>query len=354
MTAALGRMDEFRLHVRAPVADRGHRRRARRAALPDRCLLRRAGGGLARRALLAVRAEDGGRRRLSRRCRSGLRRASATWAASWRATSSATGFDVVTHDIGPRPTATRGRRFVDDVGRGGPSGRSSSSCRCPTAGVRRGRGGDRRRTRRHARVDRRGHLDHRRRGRPRRCTPSWPRPVSTTSTPRCLVVSPGPGRARCRSCTPAPEAALPGTRARAGRVERPAPPVGTRPGYGTGPEAGQQFPVCDGVGRRERSHRLRHLGRPRHGDDARGHRRLEWAERGDQRQVPAARPHRPATPPASPIRSWPRTWASTWMRPTGRGTPSVVSRVTASVWERFAREEPGVDFTRIYPFVAGR
>jgi hypothetical protein len=27
--------------------------------------------------------------------------------------------------------------------------------------------------------------------------------------------------------------------------------------------------------------------------------------------------------------------------------------VTASVWERFAAGEPGVDFTRIYPFVQG-
>ncbi len=37
----------------------------------------------------------------------------------------------------------------------------------------------------------------------------------------------------------------------------------------------------------------------------------------------------------------------------GRGTPSTLGQVTASVWERFAREEPGVDFTRIYPFVEG-
>jgi 3-hydroxyisobutyrate dehydrogenase len=32
-------------------------------------------------------------------------------------------------------------------------------------------------------------------------------------------------------------------------------------------------------------------------------------------------------------------------------TPDVIGRVTASVWERFAGAEPGVDFTRIYPFV---
>lgn len=33
------------------------------------------------------------------------------------------------------------------------------------------------------------------------------------------------------------------------------------------------------------------------------------------------------------------------------GGPSALGRVTASVWERFAAAEPGVDFTRIYPFV---
>jgi len=35
------------------------------------------------------------------------------------------------------------------------------------------------------------------------------------------------------------------------------------------------------------------------------------------------------------------------------GTPSVLGQVTASVWERFAAAEPGVDFTRIYTFVEG-
>jgi 3-hydroxyisobutyrate dehydrogenase len=34
------------------------------------------------------------------------------------------------------------------------------------------------------------------------------------------------------------------------------------------------------------------------------------------------------------------------------GAPSVLGPVTAAVWERFAAGEPGVDFTRIYPFVA--
>jgi 3-hydroxyisobutyrate dehydrogenase len=35
-----------------------------------------------------------------------------------------------------------------------------------------------------------------------------------------------------------------------------------------------------------------------------------------------------------------------------QAAPSVVGKVTASVWERFAADDPGVDFTRIYPFVA--
>jgi 3-hydroxyisobutyrate dehydrogenase-like beta-hydroxyacid dehydrogenase len=33
--------------------------------------------------------------------------------------------------------------------------------------------------------------------------------------------------------------------------------------------------------------------------------------------------------------------------------PSAMGRATASVWERFATSEPGVDFTRIFPFVQG-
>ncbi|MGP0032839.1 MAG: NAD(P)-dependent oxidoreductase [Acidimicrobiales bacterium] len=35
------------------------------------------------------------------------------------------------------------------------------------------------------------------------------------------------------------------------------------------------------------------------------------------------------------------------------GGPSALSHATASVWERFAAAEPGVDFTRIFPFVQG-
>ena len=33
------------------------------------------------------------------------------------------------------------------------------------------------------------------------------------------------------------------------------------------------------------------------------------------------------------------------------GAPSALGPVTASVWERFAADDPGADFTRIYPFV---
>jgi len=36
-----------------------------------------------------------------------------------------------------------------------------------------------------------------------------------------------------------------------------------------------------------------------------------------------------------------------------QGTPATVGAVTADVWHRFAAAEPGVDFTRIYPFVEG-
>jgi 3-hydroxyisobutyrate dehydrogenase-like beta-hydroxyacid dehydrogenase len=35
------------------------------------------------------------------------------------------------------------------------------------------------------------------------------------------------------------------------------------------------------------------------------------------------------------------------------GAPSVIGPVTTSLWERFAATDPGADFTRIFPFVAG-
>jgi hypothetical protein len=38
---------------------------------------------------------------------------------------------------------------------------------------------------------------------------------------------------------------------------------------------------------------------------------------------------------------------------TERGTAGVIGPTTASVWERFAEQEPDADFTRIYPFVEG-
>jgi hypothetical protein len=34
-------------------------------------------------------------------------------------------------------------------------------------------------------------------------------------------------------------------------------------------------------------------------------------------------------------------------------TATKIGALTASVWERFAEAEPGADFTRIYPFLAG-
>jgi hypothetical protein len=35
------------------------------------------------------------------------------------------------------------------------------------------------------------------------------------------------------------------------------------------------------------------------------------------------------------------------------GTDGIIGAVTADVWRRFAETDPAVDFTRIYPFVAG-
>jgi 3-hydroxyisobutyrate dehydrogenase-like beta-hydroxyacid dehydrogenase len=35
------------------------------------------------------------------------------------------------------------------------------------------------------------------------------------------------------------------------------------------------------------------------------------------------------------------------------GCPSTIGDVTTSLWDRFAEKQPGVDFTRIYPFVRG-
>ena len=92
-----------------------------------------------------------------------------------------------------------------------------------------------------------------------------------------LVLYAGPGRD------------LPHRRACAGRLERPATP-GRRPArHGAGAEAGQQLPVCDSARRHQRGHRVRPLGGSRHGDHAGGHRRVERAERGHQRQVPQPR-----------------------------------------------------------------
>jgi 3-hydroxyisobutyrate dehydrogenase len=36
------------------------------------------------------------------------------------------------------------------------------------------------------------------------------------------------------------------------------------------------------------------------------------------------------------------------------GGPASVGEIVAALWDRFAADEPGADFTRIYPFVAGR
>ena len=36
-----------------------------------------------------------------------------------------------------------------------------------------------------------------------------------------------------------------------------------------------------------------------------------------------------------------------------QGSARAVGAVTAAIWERFAAEEPGADFTRIFPFFDG-
>jgi 3-hydroxyisobutyrate dehydrogenase-like beta-hydroxyacid dehydrogenase len=36
-----------------------------------------------------------------------------------------------------------------------------------------------------------------------------------------------------------------------------------------------------------------------------------------------------------------------------QGSPTAIGRATGAVWERFVGDEPGVDFTRIFPFVEG-
>ena len=36
------------------------------------------------------------------------------------------------------------------------------------------------------------------------------------------------------------------------------------------------------------------------------------------------------------------------------GCPSAIGEVTTALWDRFAEQQPGVDFTRIYPFVRGQ
>ena len=38
----------------------------------------------------------------------------------------------------------------------------------------------------------------------------------------------------------------------------------------------------------------------------------------------------------------------------GGGSSTAVGEAIATLWERFAANEPGTDFTRIFPFVAGR
>ncbi len=111
MTAALGRMDEFRLHVSARLADRCHRRRIGRAALPDRGLLRRAGRGLGP-TIAAGRA----RRRANRRLIVtvgfvGLGNMGSVLAANLVGS----GHDVVSHDLAGPERNPAGATFAENL-----------------------------------------------------------------------------------------------------------------------------------------------------------------------------------------------------------------------------------------------
>ena len=199
MTAALGRMDEFRLHVSA---------RSRTGVTDDELdeLLFQMRPTAARRRG----SPPGGRcwpcapksRAKAEHGDASVSSASATWAASWRAISSGAGHDVVSHDVAGPERNPDGAAFVDDVAQlagradvvvlslpdgavseqvageiaGAPERRVTAVVDTSTIGVAAARAID-------------GSPD--------------ARPASATSTRRCPAGSPGRGRGRCRSCTPA-------------------------------------------------------------------------------------------------------------------------------------------------------
>ena len=130
MTAALGRMEEFRLHAGA-LRDRRHRRRDRRAAVPDRGVLR-CPRGRRRPARRAGRARRGARRK-GQRGRRRLRRGSATWAASSPRTSSQAGHPVVAYDAAGPAASPRAPTSLATGRRRRPASATWSCSACPTA-----------------------------------------------------------------------------------------------------------------------------------------------------------------------------------------------------------------------------
>ena len=110
MTAALGRMEEFRLHAGASVRDGRERRRARRAAVPDRGLLRRAGRGGGEAGAAGRAGRTAGRRGMTDVAgpASSVSSASGTWAAPSPPTSWA-GLDVRHPRRGRTRAQPRGR-----------------------------------------------------------------------------------------------------------------------------------------------------------------------------------------------------------------------------------------------------
>ena len=119
-----------------------------------------------------------------------------------------------------------------------------------------------------------------------------------------------------------------------------------------GDEARQQLPLGHRPGRHQRGGRLRRGRGARHGHHARGAQRLERSQRRLERQVPQPRPHRSLRIGVQQLADGQGRAAVPRVRsPTRRGPPRV-GAVTAAVWQRSPHARPGVDFTRIYPFVA--
>ena len=340
---------------RGHAPHRGHRRRARRAALPDRRLLRRPRRG----------RRPGARSGRSRRA--GRRGVSVP----------AVGDGVVGHGR----AGQHGRRTRDEPRRrraraGGPRrGRSrTGACRLDHGDRRRGggppgRGGGAQPARRR-----------RRRGRwsTSRCATAdrrtslvvdtstvgvaaarelaaarWTQSASATSTPRSREGWPGPAPARCTvmyagtdAACAAAEPVLAGLsdRRRAG---------GGAAGDGPGREAGQQLPLGRRAGGGERGDRVRHLGGVDMATVLEVRQRLQRPERGHAATSSRTTSSPAGTRRASATRSWPRTSRSTWREAGHRSPADGLGAQVAECGRRSPRAEPGADFTRIFPFVAG-